>query len=96
MTEKKQLVFEPPDENTPGYLRRLMARDKFIHAIKSKDVTPEIYDDLIAFLLPYITQPEDRDEAKEALLDATEAQYKALLEAINPQVPTEPEPTDKS
>lgn len=94
--EVKRLVFEPPDENTPGYLRRIIARDKFTRAINTGDIGEDFYDNLIDFLLPFIVEPEDRTQAREALLDATEAQYRALLKAVNPEPenPTSPKPSE--
>jgi hypothetical protein len=52
---------------------------------------------LITFLLGFISEPTDRAEAREALLDATLEQYRDLLGLINkPPNPTSPEPTEKS
>lgn len=100
MTEKK-LVITLPDENMPGYLRRKIAGDKFSRAIREqreggKPLPPDFYENLITFLLGFVSEPEDRDEARELLLDAPEKDYADLLEVINrASNPTTPEPTEK-
>jgi hypothetical protein len=92
-----ELVFSVPDEHTPGYLRRVMAANRFNEMIKAGELTSAAYEDLITFLLGFITEPEDRALAREALLDATLEQYRDLLGLINqPPNPTSPEPSGTS
>jgi hypothetical protein len=80
-----ELTFEIPDEKTPGFLRRMMAANRFTQMLREGNVNAEYYENLITFLLGFITEPEDRDEAREALLDASQEQYMSLLQAINGQ-----------
>jgi hypothetical protein len=80
-----ELTFEIPDEKTPGYLRRLMAANRFTEMLKDGNFNLEYYENLITFLLGFITEPEDRGEAREALLDATQEQYMELLQAVTEQ-----------
>lgn len=92
-----ELVFVVPGDKTPGYLRRILAVNRFNEMLQSGNLTSEAYEDLITFLLGFISEPEDRDEAREALLDATLEQYRDLLGLINkPPNPTSPEPTEMS
>jgi len=92
-----KLVFTVPDEKTPGYLRRVMAASRFNEMLRANTLTSEAYEDLITFLMGFITRPEDRTEAREALLDATLEQYNELLGEINGMVnPTSPEPSETS
>jgi hypothetical protein len=92
-----ELTFEIPDEKTPGFLRRMMAANKFTRLLKEGDIDVEYFENLITFLLGFITEPEDRDEAREALLDASQEQYMSLLQAINGQAnPTSAPETEKS
>ena len=92
-----ELVFNLPDEKTPGYLRRVMAANRFNEMIKAGDLHSAAYEDLIVFLLGFISEPVDRSEAREALLDATLEQYRDLLGLINqPPNPTSPEPSETS
>ena len=92
-----EIVFEVPGPEAPGYLRRLMAANKFTTMRNEGNITPEYYQNLITFLLAYIKKPADRDEAREALLDASELEYIDLLNAITGKAdPTSPEPSETS
>jgi hypothetical protein len=79
-----KLVFTVPGPEAPGYLRRMRAalvfKDKF--ADPELVPTPETIDELVEFLLPYVDEPKDRDEARDALLDASMTQYNELLAAV--------------
>ena len=92
----KKIKFEVPDEKQPGYLRRVMAANKFSTMREEGNITPEYYENLITFLLAYIKEPEDRSEARDALLDASEEDYIELLNAITGKGanPTSPEPSE--
>jgi hypothetical protein len=92
-----ELVFEIPDEKTPGYLRRVMAASKFGEMMRNSEIGAEYYENLITFLLGFIVEPVDRNEAREALLDASQEKYMELLEAVNGQAnPTSAEVTETS
>ena len=91
-----ELTFEIPDENTPGFLRNAIKAAKFRKQLAEKKDMIEYYEGLIEFLLPHITEPEDRDEAREALLDCSKKQYMDLLNVaygitVNPTSATETE-----
>lgn len=102
----KELVIELPDENEPGYLRRMLVAHKRRAAIRAliDDGTPlpvDYYDSLISDMLSYVSEPKDRDKAREILLELTEQQYRDLWEVIANHVnegtnPTSPEPTEKN
>ena len=93
-----EITIEVPDEKQPGYLRRLIAVSRFQELQREGKITPEYYDNLITFILAYVSEPEDRDEAREALLDASAEQYMDILSAITgkDENPTPPEPSEKS
>jgi len=92
-----ELVFKVPDEKSPGFLRRMMAAGRFSELMRNNETGGEYYDNLITFLLAFVVEPEDRTEAREALLDATQEQYLELLDAINSQGnPTSAQPSEKS
>jgi len=57
---------------------------------------PNIIDDLIEFILGYVIEPADRDEAREQLLDASEAQLGEIIAQIGGlnQNPTSPSPSN--
>ena len=89
-----EIVVAIPDAKTPGYLRRLIEADRFGKMIKSGDID---YEQLVSWILTFVSEPEDRDEAREALLDATLEQYKDVIDAITKlSNPTSPEPTETS
>ena len=75
-----KIVFEPPSAETPGYLRRTRMALEFRQ--KTPEAGPKIIDDMIEFLLPYVKEPVDRAEARDALLDATQAQFMELIDAV--------------
>ena len=91
-----KLEFTVPDENSPGYLRRMMTISKFQQLITDGEIM-EYYDALIDFLLGFITVPKDKAEAREALLDASQKQYGELLTAAYGRAnPTPPEVSEMS
>lgn len=77
-----QITFQPPDENSPGYLRRLKQALSFQDAINSKKVSEKTIDDLAGFLSTYVVGIDDKEEAKNYLLDASENQFNEMLETI--------------
>ena len=92
-----ELVFEVPDEKTPGFLRRQMAASRFREMLNAGEINQEYFENLITFLLGFITEPGNREEAREALLDATQEQYLELLQAVNGKAnPTSPNPEKTS
>jgi len=84
MADKKtvEILVELPDGKTKGYLRRLMAISKYTEMLNNNDTGPEFYENLITFLLGFIVKPEDENEAREALLDASADQYFEMMAAI--------------
>lgn len=77
-----QIVFEPPSKDSPGFLRRMKQALSFQDAIRDKRVSEQTVDNMIGFLSHYIKVPEDREEVKNLLLDASEVQFNEMLESI--------------
>jgi len=78
-----KLVFSPPTPDTPGFFKRQKMVLEFVKKIKGKEMEPDTIDDIIEFLLPYVTEPVDRDEARNTLWEeATEKEYMELLDAL--------------
>ncbi len=76
-----KVVFSPPNPETPGYLRRM--RDALeIREKLNGAANPATLDAVVEFLLPYVAEPADRDAARDALWEASEAQFRALLDAV--------------
>jgi hypothetical protein len=85
-----ELTIKLPDAKTPGYLRRLMQAEKHQKAIKDGSAD---YDELVEYLLIFVIEPEDRDEARNTLLDASFEQYIDILKMIGRPPETDENPT---
>jgi len=92
-----KLVFELPNAQTPGYLRRAKKGLEF-KAKMGAGLGPEVIDDMVDFLIDFVTAPKDRDEAREAMFDANEEQFTYVIDLItgegqeeNPTVTGKPE-----
>lgn len=84
-----------PSPQTSGYLRRLQKAIEFQSLFKSDSSNPETLEKMIDYMAGFITEPENPKEAREALLDATQEEYMALLKAISGgDSPTSPEQTE--
>lgn len=77
-----QVVFEPPTKDSPGFLRRMKQALAFQDAINSKKLTEKTLDDMVGFLSAYVKVPENREEARNLLYDASEAQFNEMLQSI--------------
>lgn len=84
--EPKDLVFDTPDADAPGFLRRQTTMVKFMHqfeeAERTRSLAPGLIDDMVEFLLGFVTIPEDRDEAREILLDLSQNQYLYVMTTL--------------
>lgn len=72
-----------PGKDKPGYLRRQRKALQFSQAFEAKQVSPELLDGLVEFLVDFVVEPADRDQAKELLWDASEEQFTEVLNAIS-------------
>lgn len=86
-----QLVFDIPGPEVPGFLRRQRAAAEHLAAFRGNRrgpggrpvlPTPADYDELVTFLLGFVGEPLDRDQARELLLDMGRDQYNKLLTAV--------------
>ncbi|HUV92739.1 MAG TPA: hypothetical protein VMV80_06605 [Anaerolineales bacterium] len=77
-----KIKFDPPGKEEPGFLRRAKRALGFQQRFK-EDASPELIDDLVSFLADYVTEPKDRTEAMDALLDASENQFMELLGSLS-------------
>lgn len=79
-----KLVFNPPKPTDRGYLRR--QRKALDLAARLFDVEGSeggsLVDEIIDLLLPYVEEPENEADAREALEWATEDEIMGLLNAI--------------
>ena len=93
MSEKvSKLVFESPTSKTPGYLRRAKAGLEFKMKL-AQGISPAVIDEIVNFLLDYITEPVNREEAKEMLYDVSEEKYNEMIDALTGDNNKEENPT---
>ena len=76
-----KLVFAPPDADAPGYLKRQRRALELFDAFKV-DPTVEMVDQMVDFLLPFVTEPKTKAKAQEALWDASKNQIKELIGVV--------------
>lgn len=77
-----KLVLKPPTKKDKGYLKRQRTALNFSGKLDRMEVSEAVVDEIIEFCLPYVVEPTDPDEAREALEWATEEEIKGLLAAI--------------
>lgn len=70
-----------PSPQAKGFLRRLRSAQQI--ALKKTDPDENTIDAMCDYLLPFIVEPEDRDEARTALLDASKEEYEELMRFVN-------------
>ncbi len=94
-----KIHFDLPGADEPGFLRRsrrALELQEQLSKLQVGSIPSSVIDDLIEFLADYVTEPQGRDEAKEALLDASQNQFMEMLNAItgtdNSTNPTFPNP----
>ena len=85
------LVFTPPGPDQPGFLRRQRTALEFSEGLK-EEPTVALFDKMIDFLLDYVTEPADRKEAQDLLLDASENDFTTMLKAISGEGDENPTP----
>ena len=86
-----ELNIKLPDATTPGFLRRTMEAEKYRKQIMSNGEVD--WDNLVSFLMVYVIEPADRDEARDLLLDLSREQYKDLLDVIKAPPDIDENPT---
>ena len=70
---KPRIVLQAIDDNSPGYLWRLRRSLDLQSQLEAKDVTPQkmgvLFEKMVdELILPYVLEPEDKNEAKELML----------------------------
>lgn len=77
-----ELVIEAPGRKSPGFLLRMRQATHIMAALKSDAITPEVMDELVAFLVPYVVKPSDRAKATEMLWQASQEQIEEAMRAV--------------
>lgn len=76
-----RIEFSPPGPDTPGYLRRQRKALELFERLEGSP-SPQLIDEMVEFLVEFVDVPEDPEEAREALWDASEEQFKQLLGVV--------------
>lgn len=76
------IKIELPTRETKGYWRRVK-RASALRVEMANGMTPELCDNVIEFLLPFVIEPADRDEAREVLLDASQDDFEKMMKAFH-------------
>jgi hypothetical protein len=91
------MKYAKPKSDAPGYLLRLQKAENFRKFLRGEDASGDFLELLYEYALPYIEEPVDRDEAKQALINASEDEYREFMAFIasggaeNPTVPPKSE-----
>ncbi len=88
-----ELVIQVPDRTTPGYprrIKRLIELQRAFRSFSGENPDPAVLDTVIEGLLPYVAEPTDPDAAREALWDASQAQFEEVLAALTGTPLSEP------
>ena len=73
--------FSIPGKDAPGYLRRMRKLAEFM----DMEDGAGRWDAMTEYLLDFVTEPKDRDKARDALWDMSEAEYDEMLTQLNDQ-----------
>jgi hypothetical protein len=87
--------FQAPDSTTPGFLKRMKRALNFSEQINAGKLNASMIDGLVDFLVDFVIEPKDRDEAKELLLDASQEQFESMLGAVMGNAPAVPLPNSE-
>ena len=81
-----EIRFKAPDKNAPGYLLRLKKslyfRERGQKILNGEIPDPGYVDELVDFLAEFIVEPDDPEQAKAALWQASEQQYFDMLAVV--------------
>ena len=86
-----RLVIEPPTSDSPGFLRRQYRALKLQARLQAGDV--EAIPEMVAMLVPFVTEPTNPQAAEAALWDASQTQLMAALGALTGNAASQPEPS---
>lgn len=76
----KKFVFEVPDPDAPGFVRRQWETARHIANLNTPSAGN--FDAALDHILQFVVEPEDRNEAREVLLDMNRTEWFKLLNAL--------------
>lgn len=79
--QEPKLVFDIPSSETRGFIRRQREAIRHREALRSSPSVATM-DAMIDFLLTFVSEPADRDAARELMLDMSRDDYNRTLSAV--------------
>lgn len=76
-----KLKIETPTRESKGYWKRVK-RGASLREEMSGGMTLSLCDRVIEFILPYVIEPTDHDEAKELLEDLSQDEFEKIIKAV--------------
>ena len=70
-----------PGPDAPGYLLRLRRTTELQRKL-GEGATPELFDEMVRFLVDFVEEPADRAEAEAALWQLSQSEYEAVMNAL--------------
>lgn len=81
--DERLLKVSLPTKQTPGYLRRMQRGLSLKEQFENGKANSKTIMELAEFLADYVTEPTDRKEAVDILLDASEDELLSILDSVN-------------
>lgn len=78
----RNLIFDIPGRDSPGYLRRQRTVATFQKAINEKPDDPNTLNALVSYLVDFVLEPKDRKRAKALLWDLSKTEYDEMLNSL--------------
>lgn len=76
-----KLRIDLPDENTPGYWRRVEDGAKLMEEMKT-GLSLESCKKVIDYIMPYVTEPEDKEQAHDLIADLSKKEFQKIIRAV--------------
>lgn len=76
-----KLRIELPTDETPGFLKRARKSAEFGQRLQ-KEFSPFLIDELVEFILPFVTEPQDRKEAADIIWEMSKKQFMDVMKSI--------------
>lgn len=76
-----KLKIETPTRETKGYWKRVK-RGAALREEMAGGMTLSLCDKVTEFILPYVVEPTDHDEAKELLEDLSQDDFEKIIKAV--------------
>jgi hypothetical protein len=85
-----EIKIQLPDSKAPGFLRRSRKALEFQQAITDNRLTAQKLDEFVSFVLEFVVMPVDKEEARNALWDASEDELLKVVVALGGETQTIP------